>query len=100
MPNIYISTNTASAPQTVAVGTTSGTVIAGNVDRAGLIITNLSTGTIYLAFDGLTAILNGGGVIGANGGVFNMDEFTFTKGTVTGIGNAANMTVAVQEFYR
>ena len=103
MPNIYTATNTASGPLNVAVGTSSGALLAESSTttiRAGLIITNLSSGTVYLAFDGQTALLNAGVALTANGGVFNMDDFTFSKGTVNAIGGATGMSIAVQEFYR
>ena len=103
MPNIFVATNTGSGPLNVAVGTSSGALIAESnttTIRAGLIIINLASGTVYLAFDGNTALLNAGVALTANGGVFSMDDFTFSKGAVNAIGNATGMSVAVQEFYR
>ena len=99
MPNILVSTNTASAPSNVLVGATSGVVLAQNLNRAGLILTNLSTGTVYLAFDGGTAVLVSGVTLGANGGVFSMDDFNFTKGAINGIAHSAGAIVAIQQFY-
>lgn len=103
MPNIYVATNTGSGPLNVAVSTSSGALVAESSTttiRAGLIVTNLSSGTIYLAFDGNTALLNAGVALTANGGVWSMDDFTYTKGAVNAIGGATGMSVAVQEFYR
>ena len=103
MPNIFTATNTASGPLNVAVGSSSGALLLESTTttiRAGLIITNLSSGTVYLAFDGQTALLNAGIALNANGGVFSMDDYTFSRGTVNAIGNATGMSVAVQEFYR
>ena len=99
MPNIYVSTNAGSAPQSVAVGTSSGTLIVKNVNRAGLVIINTSSSTMYLAFDGLAATLNAGIVLTPNGGAFSMDDYTFTRGTIKAIAHVALSNAAVQEFY-
>jgi len=99
MPNINAGTISAYAPVSVAVGTISVQVIAANVSRAGLIITNTSTGSIWLGFSGLAATLNGGIFLGASGGVFSMDDYTFNKDAVTAIAHAASSNLAIQEFY-
>lgn len=43
---------TASAPVSNTVGTTAGSVLAANTSRAGLMLVNSGTTTIYLRFDG------------------------------------------------
>ena len=100
MPNIYVGTINAEGPTNALVGTTSGTIIAETIGRVGLTLVNISSGTIYLAFQGLTATLNAGTVLTPNGGSFTMDEYNYSNGTINGISTLANSIVAVQQFIR
>jgi len=100
MSNIHSFPINASAPSNVKVGTSSGTVLAANNDRMGLILTNISTGTMYLGLAGNAAVLNSGIVLGANGGSWTMDEFNFNNEIIKGIAHAANSILAIQQFVR
>jgi hypothetical protein len=60
MPNVFTFTNQASAPTNALVGATSGQVLALNSNRKGCILVNISSNTMYLAFDGNAAVLNAG----------------------------------------
>lgn len=85
------------APAQVDVDTTSKQVVAENYGRAGLYLTNLSTGTMYLGF-GNTAVVGSGAVLLPSGGSFSMDEYSFTKEAVHAIAHANNSLLAIQEF--
>jgi hypothetical protein len=100
VPNYHTGTINASAPTQVAVGIASGTVVAQNLDRQGLVLTNLSSGTIYLGLAGNTAVLGSGIVLSANGGVWTMDEYNYNNEAITAIAHAAGSALAVQEFIR
>lgn len=99
MPNTGVYTNTGSSPQSVSVGNSSGLLVAQNINRAGLVIVNISSSTMYLAFDGNVAALNAGVALNPNGGVFSMDDYTFNKGQVNAIAHTAGSSAGVQEFY-
>ena len=92
-----LSTRSCSAPTSVDVDTASKVVVAESYFRIGLILTNLSTGTMYLAF-GNTSTLQAGIPLLANGGVFSMDNYTFSKEAVTAIAHSDNSLLAIQEF--
>ena len=99
MPNLLSGTISAASPKTVAVGTTSGEAVPANNNRVGLIMSNLSTGTVYLGLSGLAATLNAGIVLLPSGGTtWSMDDYTYNKDQVNAIAHAAGATVAFQEF--
>lgn len=100
MPNVLTGTINASAPTQVAVGVASTTLATQNTNRQGLVVTNLSTGTVYLGLAGNTAVLGSGIVLLPNGGSWVMDEFNYNNETVTAIAHSALSAVAVQEFIR
>ena len=100
MPNILSGTINASAPTNALVGTSSGAIIAENLARQGLVLINIASGTIYLAFQGAVAVLNAGVVLTPNGGSFTMDEYNYSNGTINGIANVANSVISIQEFIR
>lgn len=97
MPNIFVGRIQSSAPSQVSVGVASAQAVASNENRVGLILTNISTGTIYLAFASNAAVLGSGIVLTPNGGIFNMDEYSFTKEAVNAIAHAASSGLAIQE---
>lgn len=99
MPNFLVGTISASAPKTVAVGTTSTNIVPANNQRNGLILVNISDSTMYIAFGGQTATLWAGITLTPNGGVFSMDEYTYNKEAVNGIAHTAASTCSYQEFY-
>lgn len=99
MPNIHTSTITGSVPAAAGVGIVSEIIVPANVDRNGLMITNISDGTIYLGID-TTATLKAGIVLIPGGGSWSMDDFSYSKGAITAIGHSATLIVAFQEFYR
>lgn len=99
MPSILETTITASAPVQASVGVASATIVAQNVNRAGLTMVNISDGTIYLAFDGNTALLGQGIAVNGKGSAWNMEGWSFTKGSIQAIGHSASLLIGIQEFY-
>lgn len=100
MPNIHVGQISASAPSNTLVLTSSDTIVAANVDRVGLVLTNISTGTIYLGLSGFYAVLNKGIVLTPNGGVWTMDEYNYNNEKISGIANTTNSIIAIQEFVK
>ena len=100
MPNILVGTISASAPTNAQAGVTSSTLVAQNLDRVGLVIVNVSISTVYLGFQGQTAVLNSGVVLTPNGGTWTMDDYTFNNEAMTGISHATGSIVSIQEFVR
>ena len=88
-----------SGPATVAVGIISVAVVALNLGRRGLVLTNTSTAgqTISLHLNGGVAVVLSGIVLWP-GDVFEMDRYTFVTGAINGVASAASATMAVQEF--
>lgn len=89
---------TASAPTAVSVGVASGIVIAANANRKGLVLVNTSTAIISLNCVAGAAVLYSGITLNARGGVWVMDEYTFTTAEIRGIASAAASNLAVQEY--
>lgn len=87
----------AQAPTSASVGVTSAQVVAANVARKGLVLTNNSTANISIAFDGNAAV-SGSGIVLYPGGVFFMDEYMFTTASVNAIATAAASNLGVQEW--
>lgn len=87
---------TANAATSVSVGVASGAVVAVNASRNGLIIMNLSANTVSLGLTG-AAVLNTGITL-YPGGIWTMDQYSFTTAAITGIASGASSTVSVQEF--
>jgi hypothetical protein len=100
VPNIHVGTINAKAPTSVSVGTSSATAVSQTIDRVGLVVTNLSDGTIYLGLCGNTAVLGAGISLTAGGGVWSMDEFSYQNEAVTAIAHSASSHLAIQEFVR
>jgi len=99
MPNIFAGQVNASAPTNVLVGTSSGTAVAANNDRVGLVIVNISDSTIYIGLGGNAAVLKSGIAL-TTGGDWSMDDYTFNNEVVTAIAHTANSVISFQEFIR
>lgn len=88
---------TAAAPATVSAGVTSGTLIASNANRKGLVVINTSTlGTISLNLVNGSAVLNSGITLYPHD-VWYMDGFTFTTAQINVIASLAATSVGLQE---
>lgn len=99
MPNILTGNILASAPTQVSVGVSSAQLVAFNAQRVGIVVTNISTGTVYLGIGASNAAVVGSGItLMANGGSWSMDEYTYTLEQINAISHAAQSAVAVQEF--
>lgn len=83
-------------PAATTVGVSSGTLVASNGSRKGLILTNTSANTVSLGF-GAAAVLDHGITL-APGAVFRMDEYSFYSGAINAIASSASSNVAIQEF--
>lgn len=88
---------TGAAPTFVTVGVASGAVVASNAARKGLILVNSSLASISLGLDGNPAVLNSGITLNARGGVWVMDEYTFTTGAIAAIASLGASNLTVQE---
>lgn len=98
MPNLLTGTINPQPPATASVGVASSTLVAANTDRVGLVVINAQAGTISLGLKGNPAVLNSGITL-LPGGVWVMDDYTYTNEAITGIAYATG-SVAVQEFIR
>jgi|SRR6185295_6711281 len=87
---------TASAPTVASVGTGSAQAVGANVNRKGLVLTNLSTNNISFGI-GAAAVL-GSGITLIPGGVWEMDEGTFNLAQINAIAGGASSNLAIQEF--
>lgn len=100
MPDFQIGTINASPPSNVLIGATSTQAIAENLNRQGLILTNISGSTIYLALMGFTATLHAGIALNPNGGTWVMDEFNYNNSAINAIAHSAGNILSIQEFIR
>lgn len=100
MPNLLTGTINPSAPTNAIAGVSSAQLVASNNNRVGLVLVNVSSSTVYLGLNNATATINAGIVLGPNGGVWVMGEYTYNNGTINAIGHAAGNVVCVQEFVR
>lgn len=87
---------TGSSPTAASVGITTASAVASNASRKGLVLTNTSNKTISLGL-GVSAVLNSGITL-LPGGVFVMDEYTYTTAAINAIAGAAASNLAIQEF--
>lgn len=87
---------TANAPFAVSVGTSTTTVLAANASRKGLTLVNNSAAKVYIAFG--TAAVLGSGILLLPGGVFYMDEYSYSQAAVNGIASLAASSTTGQEF--
>lgn len=88
---------TPASPTAATIGTSSGTAVSSNSSRKGLVLTNTSNNIISLGL-GVAAVLNSGIWLVPSGGVWVMDEYTFTTGAINAIASAASSNLAIQEF--
>lgn len=77
----------------VSVGTSSTSVLAANASRKGAVFTNTSTAIISCAL--AEPAVNNSGIVLYPAGVWQMDEFTFTKDEVRCIASAAASNLAI-----
>lgn len=95
---VTITTSTSgSAPTAASVGVASAQVLAANSSRKGAVFTNTSANTISIGVSGNAAVLNSGITL-TPGGIWVMDQYTFTTGAITAIASGASSNLAIQEF--
>lgn len=88
---------TASAPTFATIGVASGTVIAANANRKGLVVQNTSSlATISLNLVAGSAVLNSGITLYPHD-IWYMDEWTFTTAQINAISSLASTNVSIQE---
>ena len=87
-----------SSPSTATVGTSSAQIVASNASRKGLVVINLSSNVVSLAFGSNTAVLNSGITLTQNGSVYETSEYDFTLGAINAIASGASSVVSIQEF--
>lgn len=85
-------------PIQVGVDTASAVALAENYSRYGLVMTNLSSSTMYLAFGTNAAVIGSGIPLLPFGGNWSMDDYNFTKETINAIAHSDNSALAIQEF--
>lgn len=85
-----------SSPTTATVGVTSSQIVAFNASRRGLIVINVSIHTISIGI-GVVGVLNSGITL-YPGGVWNMDDYSYTTGSINAIASVAGSVVSIQEF--
>lgn len=78
------------------VGTSSGQILASDLNRKGLILTNTSVNIIYLGI-GATAVV-GSGITLYPGGSFILDKDGIVTGAINAIASAASSNIAIQVF--
>lgn len=103
-PKLVVTHAAAAVANQVAIGTSSSVVVAASLSgaatsRIGLTITNLSTGTVYLAFGTNAAVVGSGIPLLPSGGSWSMDDYLYTKEAVNGIAHNSNSLVSFQEFF-
>ncbi len=98
MPDFLVSTISASAPDSIDVDTASKTIVSENLMRAGIVLQNLASGTVYLAFGTNSAVVGKGIALLPAGGNWNMDDYTFTKEAIQAIAHSDNSNLTIQEF--
>lgn len=89
---------TPAAPTFATVGAGSGQALAGNANRKGLVLVNTSSNLISIGFGANPAVLGSGISLVANGGVWTMDEHTFTTATINAIAGAGSSNLSIQEY--
>ena len=100
MSNLNVFPINASPPTNVLIGTTDTVAVAENLNRQGLILTNVSGSTIYLALMGMRSTLHAGIALTPNGGTWSMDEYNFNNSAINAIAHSAGNILAIQEFIR
>ena len=87
----------ASAPTFATVGAASAVVLARNAARKGAVFVNTSTNRISLGI-GVAAVLDRGITIYGNGGVWEMDEHSYSVEAIHAIASAAGSNLTLQEW--
>lgn len=87
---------TALTPTSATVIGISATVVSANASRTGLVLKNMSSDNIFLAF-GTTAVVNKGIPL-IPFGTFEMDSFLYTLGTVNAISSGTSSLLTIQEY--
>ena len=100
MPDNIHGTINASPPTNVLIGTSNAQVVAENLNRQGLIVTNLSNSTMYLGLMDMTATLHAGIVLIPNGGTWTMDEYNYNNSKINAIAHSSGNILSIQEFIR
>mgnify|MGYP001559413783 CR=1 FL=1 len=98
MPSFETGPVSGSAPTQIDVDTASKEVVAENYSRVGLVLMNLSTGTVYLGFGTNAAVVGSGIPLLPSGGNWSMDDYTYTKEAINAIAHSNNSLLAIQEF--
>lgn len=84
------------APTSTNISTTSAQIAGSTAARKGMVITNMGSNNLSLAF-GTTAVANMGMTL-APYGTFTMSEYDFTTTAVNAIATGTTTPVGVQEF--
>jgi hypothetical protein len=84
-------------PANASVGVASGSILAANVFRRGLILVNISSNRISIGF-GQAAVLDSGVTLMPGGGVYNMGELDFFLGEIFAIASGAGSTLTIQHY--
>lgn len=84
------------SPVTFSVGVASSTAVAFNANRKGLTLINLSSGRMSFGL-GVAAVA-ASGITLLPGGVWVMDEYTFTTASINAISTVASSVLSIQEF--
>lgn len=79
------------------VDTTSTKIINYNKKRRGLVLTNTGANPVFIGI-GEAAVANQGLYILGSGGIWEMDNFTFTNRQLFGIAIGGATNIAIQEF--
>lgn len=85
------------APTNALAGTAPSVIVAANAARKGLVLTNISSSTVYIGINN-TSTLNAGIVLLPNGGSFSMDDYVYSTEGISAVANSAGNVVAIQEF--
>ena len=88
---------TAGAPTAASVGIASGSVVAANANRKGLILVNTSNNYISLGI-GSSAVLYSGITLNPMGGTFCMDQHSMSTAAIYAIASAATSNLGITEF--
>jgi hypothetical protein len=86
------------SPTFATVGVASTQIATTNTNRKGIVLTNTSVNKVSFGLANAPAVLNSGITINASGGVWVMDQFTFTTGAINAIASGASSNVTIQEF--
>ena len=97
MPNVNSGIVNGKTPTNASVGTTPAVVVSANPRRKGLVISNISTGSVWIGV-GNTSTLNAGIFLKADSGTWSMDDYMFTTDAISAVAHAAASIISIQEF--